>query len=236
MSSITGYTVTTQEKLQTHTHHHAHIIVPMTGEFYIRYLNKECILKKGQLCFVPPDTSHDYRCDGLTATINIPAEMVKPEDLLYLTENWILTVDERLSPLILLIEQEVLDPKGASSSLRYLFYYLYDKFVERHISPSVRYLNEHFAQADLNIADLAAMEGYNVSYYTEWFRSHLGCTPSEYLYSLRISKAKEILTTTRYRITDVAQQVGYRNASSFTRAFRASEGMTSIEFRQKNRD
>ena len=235
MSGIVSYTVSTSEILQTHSHKHAHIILPLRGRFYVNFLSQKYVLTTGEIGFVPPETEHEYRCEGLTATINIPKEMVKPGDLSFLTENCILRIDEKLSPLIRLIEQEIKSPEGSSSSLRYLFYYLYDKFVERRSAPSISYLNENFASPELSVTELAAMENYNVSYYTEWFRSHMGITPSEYLRALRIRKAKEILETTHYRILDVAMQVGYTNASSFTRAFRESEGMTPQEYRRKTK-
>ena len=50
---------------------------------------------------------------------------------------------------------------------------------------------------------------------------------------VRIEKAKEILATTRYRIIDVAMQVGYSNSSSFTRAFHAMEGITPNQYRRQ---
>ena len=56
--------------------------------------------------------------------------------------------------------------------------------------------------------------------------------PSEYLQMVRIDKAKEILATTRYRILDVAMQVGYNNGSSFARAFKAVTGITPNQYRR----
>ena len=51
-----------------------------------------------------------------------------------------------------------------------------------------------------------------------------------------IDKAKEILATTKYRIIDVAMQVGYVNSSSFTRAFREVEGITPNQYRKKAKE
>ena len=94
----------------------------------------------------------------------------------------------------------------------------------RQLDEQVRHL--------IGISRLAAMENYNTSYYTSWFRKKFGCTPSDYLKMIRIEKAKEILATTRYRIIDVAMQVGYTNCSSFTRAFHEVVGTTPSHYRQ----
>lgn len=219
-------------ELRSHAHPHAHILLPLEEPFYIRFENQEHLILPNQIGFVPPGVFHYYSCAGRAITLNIPAEMIKTPDLVYLTENSVRDIDEKLSPLIALIRQETEDEGQRTDSLRYLFYYLYDKLVEQGRLSSLKYMEENYA-SEITIRDLAALENYNVSYYTEWFKKNVGCLPSEYLRKIRIEKAKEILATTRYRIIDVALQVGYYNSSSFTRAFREVEGMTPNQYRQK---
>ncbi len=231
MSIISSYTVNSSEEIQTHAHEYAHMILPIRQNFYIKFLGRTYHLKPRQIGFVPPGAVHEFGCPGKALTLNIPAEMVKSTDLVFLTENCVLDIDTRLDPLIFLIKQEVESEDTSKESLRYLFYYLYDKFVERHRLPSLRYMHENYA-GPLSIAKLASIENYNVSYYTDWFKKKVGCMPSEYLQMVRIDKAKEILATTRYRILDVAMQVGYNNGSSFARAFKAVTGITPNQYRR----
>ena len=235
MSVISSLRFHQPGEIRTHSHPHGHIILPLTQYFYIRFNNKEYYLTPEQIGFVPPGVVHDYGCPGEALTLNIPAEMIKSADLVFLTENCVRRIDDRLAPLISLIRQEAADPAVSSDSLRYLFYFLYDKLVERGRSSTLQYMEEHYA-SDISIRELAAMENYNISYYTEWFKKTVGCLPSEYLRKVRIEKAKEILATTRYRIIDVAMQVGYMNSSSFTRAFREVEGITPNQYRKKARE
>ena len=230
MSLISSYTVQRSDEVRTHVHPHAHIILPIQKTFYIQFLNRAYELTPAQIGFVPPGVPHDYSCKGLSLTLNIPAEMVKPVDLVLLTENCVVDIDEELELLVDLIKREIRSEKHSQESLRYLFYYLYDRLVERHQTPSLRYLHANYA-GPVSIAELAAMEGYNTAYYTEWFKTRVGCTPSQYLQALRIEKAKEILATTHYRVLDVALQVGYTNGSSFIRAFKSVVGVTPREYR-----
>ena len=230
MSTISSFTFNAREGRQTHQHSHGHIIIVLTQTFYIRFLDQEHLLTPRLIGFVPPGVPHEFGCTGSALTLNIPAEMIKPTDLIILTEHSTLEIDAKLEPLISLIKQEV-GGSSHSNSLRYLFYYLYDKFADQYRMPSLQYMHENYADA-INIAQLAAMENYNVSYYTSWFREKIGCNPSDYLKMVRMEMAKEILTTTRYRIIDVAMQVGYTNSSSFTRAFHAMEGMTPNQYRK----
>ena len=230
MAFISSYTFNAHEGLQKHQHSHGHIIIVLTQTFYMRFLNREFVLTPRLIGFIPPDLPHEFGCSGQALTLNIPAEMIKSTDLLFLTENCTLEINEKLEPLISLIKQEVEGSRAHSNSLRYLFYYLYDKFVEQYRMPSLQYMHENYAE-ELSIAKLAALENYNVSYYASWFKKRTGCSPSDYLKMVRIEKAKEILTTTRYRIIDVAMQVGYSNSSSFTRTFREVVGMTPNQYR-----
>lgn len=231
MSTISSYTVSFSEEIQTHSHTYAHMILPIKQSFYVKFMGRAYELTPQQVGFVPPEVVHEFGCPGQALTLNIPKEMVKATDLVFLSENCVMDIDAKLEPLIRLIKQEVEDPLGRQESLRYLFYYLYDKFVERHRIPSLQYMHENYAD-HISIASLAAMENYNVSYYTDWFKKKVGCMPSEYLQMIRIEKAKEILATTKYRILDVALQVGYTNGSSFTRAFRMATGVTPHQYRR----
>lgn len=232
MAFISSYTFNAQEGLKTHQHSHGHIILVLTGTFYVKFKHQEYTLTPRTIGFVPPGILHDFGCTGSALTLNIPAEMIKSTDLIFLTEHCVLEINEKLEPLIFLIKQEVEDAGTHSDSLRYLFYYLYDKFVEQYRMPSLQYMHENYAD-EISIAQLAAMENYNVSYYTSWFKNKIGCIPSDYLKMVRMEKAKEILSTTRYRIIDVAMQVGYSNSSSFTRTFRSVVGLTPNQYRRQ---
>lgn len=232
MAFISSYTLNAPEGLQNHCHSYGHIVIVLTKKFYVKFSNQEYILTPRLIGFIPPGVPHEYGCSGKTLTLNIPAEMIKSTDLLFLTEHCVLEINEKLEPLISLIKQEVEDSKSHSDSLRYLFYYLYDKFIEQYRMPSLQYMHENYAD-DISMSQLAALENYNVSYYTSWFKKKIGCIPSEYLQMVRIDKAKEILSTTRYRIIDVAMQVGYSNSSSFTRTFREIVGVTPNQYRHQ---
>lgn len=230
MSLISSYIILHSDAASTHTHAHAHIILPVEKTFFIQFLEHCYELTPHQICFVPPGVAHTYQCKGLSMILNIPVEMVKPIDLALFTECCVLDIDGKLELLVCLIKQEIQSAENNKESLRYLFYYLYDKLVEHCQNPSLRYLQTNYAEP-INMTQLASMEGYNTSYYTHWFKRKVGCTPSEDLRITRIEKAKEILATTHYRLLDVAFQVGYTNSSSFIRAFKTITGMTPQEYR-----
>lgn len=66
------------------------------------------------------------------------------------------------------------------------------------------------------------------------FKEKTGINFSEYLNTLRIERAKELLTNIDLRIQDIALQVGYQNVNSFIRTFKRSSGLTPGEYRKRD--
>ncbi|MNI96167.1 HTH-type transcriptional activator Btr [compost metagenome] len=60
----------------------------------------------------------------------------------------------------------------------------------------------------------------------------MGVNLSEYIDDCRIRKAKELLHKTDLMVREVALQVGYEAAHSFTRLFKKLTGMTPQEYRE----
>ena len=124
MAAISVYTFNTNQNVQTHRHSHGHIIITLENEFYFRFFDADHYVGTKEIGFIPPDVEHDYSCSGRALTLNIPAEMVKAVDLVFLTEHCVREISEELQPLISLIKQEVRTNGPQNDSLRYLFYYL----------------------------------------------------------------------------------------------------------------
>lgn len=65
------------------------------------------------------------------------------------------------------------------------------------------------------------------------FRKSTGQTPVEYIQTLRIEEAKQMLETTDVSIEEIAAEVGYTETSSFRNAFRRYVGMPASTYRRK---
>ena len=61
------------------------------------------------------------------------------------------------------------------------------------------------------------------------FKAESGFTPHRYILRLRMQKARRLLITGR-RVSEVALEVGYQDAASFTRAFKAVNGVTPQQY------
>ena len=57
----------------------------------------------------------------------------------------------------------------------------------------------------------------------------------DYLVSVRMKKARELLEFSGYRIADIAQKVGYEDYTYFCKVFKKENGKTPLEYRCENR-
>lgn len=78
-----------------------------------------------------------------------------------------------------------------------------------------------------SLTDLADHFGYTPSYINRIFKKEYGLSPLQYLTSLKITRAKELLrSNTEINIRHVAEAVGYEDSRYFSRIFKNETGMT----------
>lgn len=87
-------------------------------------------------------------------------------------------------------------------------------------------------EKDLSLVRLAELNHFNPSYLSRFFKQEMGINLSEYIDDCRIRRAKELLCNTDLMVREVAPQVGYESAHSFTRLFKKLTGMTPQEYRE----
>ncbi len=71
-----------------------------------------------------------------------------------------------------------------------------------------------------SISSLARAAGTNEQYLKKHFKLLFGTTVFGHIVSCKMEKAKEMLLTGKYRITEIAEAVGYKHATHFTTAFK----------------
>jgi transcriptional regulator GlxA family with amidase domain len=90
-------------------------------------------------------------------------------------------------------------------------------------------------KAHLHIPDLAHRAGMNEQYFKSGFRQVFGMTPFKYLEYERLKAAKTLLKESRESIQLVAEQTGFKEASSFIRMFIKAEGISPSDWRRRSR-
>lgn len=102
------------------------------------------------------------------------------------------------------------------------------------ISPAINYIDANFDK-QISLADIARAAHLSVSRLAHVFKEQMNITIIDYLTSVRIERAKQLLLATAQSCTEICFQVGYNNQSYFTRTFKDLAGMTPRQFRDRNR-
>jgi transcriptional regulator GlxA family with amidase domain len=83
------------------------------------------------------------------------------------------------------------------------------------------------------VAAMAARSRLTERSFLRRFRKATGQTPSDYVQTLRIEEAKQMLETTDMAIETIAAEVGYTEPSSFRNAFKRHVGISAFAYRRK---
>ena len=92
------------------------------------------------------------------------------------------------------------------------------------LAPVLSFMEENF-QHDIKLEDLAEVAGMSVTNFRRLFKNKIGESPIQYLLTLRLCKAKELLMTTSLSVTDIAMKAGFNDANYFSRQFTAMTGL-----------
>lgn len=98
-----------------------------------------------------------------------------------------------------------------------------------------QYIDANYNQ-DITLDTLAQISHLNKYYLVHAFSRRFGCSPISYLCDVRIQASKELLASTNYSITEIAQCSGFSSQSYFAQCFLKRCGMTASAYRKSCRD
>lgn len=107
-----------------------------------------------------------------------------------------------------------------------------DKNSRRVSNVIIKYIEENYANEDLNLNMVAEHMNFSPNHLSAIFSQETGQTLIKYLTDLRIKKAKELLKCTSMRASEICEAVGYKDAHYFSYLFKKNVGMTPMEFRE----
>jgi AraC family transcriptional regulator len=94
-------------------------------------------------------------------------------------------------------------------------------FVEAHLG------------SPLNLADLTLIAGGSVFHFSRAFKNTTGYAPCQYVLQRRLMRAKLLLTTTDWPLTNVANACGFHDTIHFSRTFSRMVGATPARYRRE---
>jgi AraC family transcriptional regulator len=99
----------------------------------------------------------------------------------------------------------------------------------------VEFIEEHLAE-DISLATLAVLVDLSVYHFARAFKQSFGVPPHRYHMGRRMVRARNLLQRSALSVTQISIQIGFRETSSFTRAYRKFAGVAPSAFRRHQED
>ncbi len=110
-------------------------------------------------------------------------------------------------------------------------------YKEKHQNPYTSltdYIDQNFTTT-ITLDDLSRHTGFSKNGIIAVFKRLYRTTPIQYINTLRVYRAEDLLRSTDMSITQIAFECGFNDSNYFTRTFRTINGMTPRDFRKASR-
>lgn len=109
------------------------------------------------------------------------------------------------------------------------------KIDERFIAKATKIVEEHLGSEKLDVVFLASELGMSRSTFSRKLKAVKSQTPLEFIRSIKMKHAAEMLKQKTATIQDVMYAVGYNDHKSFAQVFRDTYGVSPSEYQKNNR-
>lgn len=99
------------------------------------------------------------------------------------------------------------------------------------LRPVMQYIEAHYKEK-IYIEELADKLMVSPDYFTRMFKESIGKTPIDYINSLRINRALELLENPRLSVAAVAEEIGFCNPNYFHKIFKQYMDVSPIAYRK----
>lgn len=100
---------------------------------------------------------------------------------------------------------------------------------EMIIEKAKEYIEAHYAD-NISLYDVANYVFLNASYLSRLFKQYTGENFRDYLISIRISRAIELMKQNRYKVYEISELCGYKNPKYFAQQFKQVTGLSPTEY------
>ena len=100
------------------------------------------------------------------------------------------------------------------------------------LKTAVDFMDSHYMEEDMSLNKAANAANVSANHFSALFSQNMGQTFIEYLTNLRMNKAKEYLRCTSMRSSEIAGEIGYKDAHYFSYLFKKTQGMTPSDYRK----
>ena len=217
----------------------------LDGEGYFDFGDKVIESKKGDVVFLPKDSSYDHFLETekcMSLRIGFLADIENPVPKAYSSDGFH-SIHKIINELPVFWRNN--DPASYHKCLS-MFHELIAFFIEqdeksyeaktnyRIIKPAVEYLKEHTFDADLDINVLPDLCRISPSYFRRIFLENFKISPKKYVEEKRLDYANMLIKSGEFNtVYEVAENVGYNDPLYFGRVFKKKFGISPSYIRTR---
>lgn len=239
-----------------HEHPYHQLILATSGVTELEIEGRGERITRERGCLIPTTYHHEYHGDGRNHTLVLDVPLLDLASTSYADEvsrlferprffNVPPELHQLIRGLLPQVEyQPALHSEIAALIIRALYLNLHDKALTRGPFETCgyreridrqrlnRYIDAHLAEA-IRVDELAALCAMSPGYFHACFRQALGVTPQAYVTRRRLSHARFLLEHTSLTLGRIAEEVGFCDQGSFSRAYRRLYAVTPSFHRQR---
>ncbi len=217
--SIRFYSTTVRQ----HTHDFNQLVLPLQGFIEITLDNNPLRIRLGECCVIKKNQLHSFQADE-EARFIVADLSTLPDNLLHQNIE-LFSISAPLKSYLYFLDTQLqnLANKDLEKSCLELFKHLLkeqqldhqkDKRIENVLHEIHQELNKQWTLSQF--ADKACL---SLSQFKTVFQHNMGMPPMQYLIKVRMEKALALLVHTDTPMAIIAEQVGYKDASTFGKRF-----------------
>ncbi|MFT4185524.1 MAG: AraC family transcriptional regulator [Rhizobium sp.] len=234
-----------------HRHDYSQILFPMRGSMLVDVEGRTDVASSHCLTIIPQDHMHDFApssdCSLMVLDVEsaslpevlLPSVVGPPPALTVRVEPWLWRLFSQLGREVEADRRRAADAAHlALSGLQ-----LVQRGRDARLSPLGRAQQRVVNLANgvdgleaASVSSAARMAGLGQSQFHALFRDMVGQSPKQYQLRRLFDRAVDLLANTSLPVSEIAYELGYRNASSFNRQFKQRFGVTPSEFRSARAD
>ena len=101
------------------------------------------------------------------------------------------------------------------------------------ILEAVEYIHDHFTEDGLTVDFLAKMCGMSDTYFRKLFVKNFSLTPIDYIKSLKVNYARDLLLSGYYTVGEVSDKCGFNTINYFSSFMKKETGLTPSDLLKK---
>lgn len=99
----------------------------------------------------------------------------------------------------------------------------------------IQFLNSNYHRIDLNQTLTVEQTNLKVREIRSLLQGHFGKSFKQYITDIRLAEAKRLILESNYKISSIAETIGYPHTSTFNHLFKEKTGLSPVEFKKQQK-